>query len=297
MATLDAKTIAGVAVNAGFTGNDLVTAVAIALAESSGRTGAHNTNAATGDNSYGLWQINMIGSMGPARRRLFDISKNDELLQPNTNASAAYKLYKAKGSKFGDWSTYNKGTYKSHVAAATKAVKDNGGKAIAMGTVDPSDKADVNIGPVGFDLPKMPDVGGSITGAVNAFGQNLFKMGASFGGIVIAVVLLILGVIILLREPIARGAKVALGVAENVAPGGKVATKVTKLKVQHAANKTATANAATKVVKAQSASDVTRTASQAAAMNAATKIVRAQTSAAKAAKAAAKTAKTVTDGG
>ena len=37
---------------------------AIAMAESSGDSAALNNNPNTGDLSYGLWQINMIGDMG-----------------------------------------------------------------------------------------------------------------------------------------------------------------------------------------------------------------------------------------
>ena len=53
---------------AGFDGRALRTAFGMVLKESTGRPYAHNQNSSTGDNSYGLFQINMIGSLGPARR-------------------------------------------------------------------------------------------------------------------------------------------------------------------------------------------------------------------------------------
>lgn len=77
---------------AGFRGKNLKTAWAVAMKESTGRPTAYNGNRATGDSSYGLFQINMIGSLGPARREVFDIKSNKELFDPLTNAKAAYHM-------------------------------------------------------------------------------------------------------------------------------------------------------------------------------------------------------------
>lgn len=66
---------------------------AIALRESAGDPTAFNGNTKTGDQSYGLWQINMIGKWGPARRKLFGITINEDLFHPEVNARAAFKLY------------------------------------------------------------------------------------------------------------------------------------------------------------------------------------------------------------
>lgn len=111
------------------------TATAIAWAESSGNAMAHNSNAATGDDSYGLWQINMLGGMGPRRRALFGIKENDDLFDPRTNASAMLKLWMNKGKQFTDWSTYKNGAYKQHMAAAQAAVKNRKGFAEGQGEV------------------------------------------------------------------------------------------------------------------------------------------------------------------
>lgn len=152
MAVLADDKIAGIALNAGFTGNALTIAVAVALGESGGNTQSHNTNAATGDNSYGLWQINMIGSMGPARRRQFGIAKNEDLFDPSTNAKAAHMLWKARGG-FGDWSVYNHGTYLRFMPRATTAVRKNGGAAVVTGSVDPNDPNAVNLNRPDTPLP------------------------------------------------------------------------------------------------------------------------------------------------
>ena len=65
--------IAYYARKAGFSGDLVPVMVAIANAESGRDRLALNPNAATGDESYGLTQINMLGPMGPERRKLFGI--------------------------------------------------------------------------------------------------------------------------------------------------------------------------------------------------------------------------------
>lgn len=86
----------------GFEGKALKTAWAIVKRESSGRPPAHNDNPSTGDNSYGLFQINMIGSLGADRREKFGIEKNSDLLDPIINAKAAYYM-SARGTNFASW--------------------------------------------------------------------------------------------------------------------------------------------------------------------------------------------------
>jgi hypothetical protein len=87
---------------AGFKGNGLRTAYAIAHRESGGRPDAFNPNTSTGDQSYGLFQINMLGGLGPARRQQFGIAKNEDLFNPMVNAKAAFDLSKG-GTDFGAW--------------------------------------------------------------------------------------------------------------------------------------------------------------------------------------------------
>lgn len=117
MALSDSQ-IAGAAKAAGFSGSALAKAVAIALAESSGNPNAHNK--VPPDNSYGLWQINMLGSLGPARRKQFGLSSNSELFNPNTNARAAYAIA-GGGKNFRPWSTYTSGAYLRYMSRANKA--------------------------------------------------------------------------------------------------------------------------------------------------------------------------------
>jgi hypothetical protein len=88
--------------DAGFRGNALRTAYGIAMRESGGRPDAYNGNTGTGDQSYGMFQINMLGSMGPARRRQFGLKKNEDLFDAVTNARAAFQMSKG-GKDFGAW--------------------------------------------------------------------------------------------------------------------------------------------------------------------------------------------------
>jgi len=115
-----ANAIAAVAREAGFEGDELATMVAIAMGESSGNPNAYNPDASTGDKSYGLWQINMLGDMGPERRKWFGISSNEDLLDPLVNARAAKKLYDARGN-FNDWSVYKRGDHRKFIDTAATA--------------------------------------------------------------------------------------------------------------------------------------------------------------------------------
>lgn len=87
----------------GFKGTDLKEAWAVAKKESNGRPLAHNGNANTGDNSWGMFQINMIGELGEDRRKKFGLETNAELLDPVVNASIAY--YMSRGGE--DWSSWH----------------------------------------------------------------------------------------------------------------------------------------------------------------------------------------------
>lgn len=86
----------------GFEGKSLRTAWAVAMKESNGRPRAYNGTASTGDHSYGIFQINMIGSLGDVRREKFGLESNKELFDPVTNAKIAH--YMTRGGE--DWSSW-----------------------------------------------------------------------------------------------------------------------------------------------------------------------------------------------
>jgi hypothetical protein len=93
----------------GFKGKALRTAWAVAMKESNGRPVAHNKTVSTGDNSYGIFQINMIGSLGTNRLALFNkkfgMLKPTELFDPVTNVQVVY--YMTEGGT--DWSSWGLG--------------------------------------------------------------------------------------------------------------------------------------------------------------------------------------------
>lgn len=113
--------IAGYAMEAGFSGQDAVTAVAIALKESGGDANA--LNQVPPDLSYGLWQINMYGLLAGDRRIRWNLASNEDLYLPHHNARAARSLFLARGNKFDDWSVYKNGSYRLVLPLAEAAVK------------------------------------------------------------------------------------------------------------------------------------------------------------------------------
>jgi len=86
----------------GFRGERLREAWGTAMKESTGRPRSHNDNPDTGDNSYGLFQINMIDSLGPARRKQFNLDSNEDLFDPVRNAQIAYFMSN-KGKNWSSW--------------------------------------------------------------------------------------------------------------------------------------------------------------------------------------------------
>jgi len=89
----------------GFEGQDLKEAWAIAKKESNGRPLAFNGNTLTGDNSYGIFQINMINSLGEDRREKFDLDHNADLFNPVKNAQIA--MHMSNGGS--DWTSWHIG--------------------------------------------------------------------------------------------------------------------------------------------------------------------------------------------
>jgi len=130
--------VAAYAYKAGFRGQDLVKIVAIAGRESSWRTGAYNPDRSTGDDSYGLTQINMLGQMGTNRLRSFGISKPEDLYDPEVNMRAARVLFQSSSVPFYHWGPY-KGMdplYNTDMGAATSAVQAAGYATTGDPTVD-----------------------------------------------------------------------------------------------------------------------------------------------------------------
>lgn len=91
-------------------------AYAVAKAESNARPMAHNPKGL--DNSYGMFQINMLGDLGPQRIQkfgdLYGIRKNEDLFDPRKNAQVAAHMSK-KGKDWSSWTTYGTDRYNANL--------------------------------------------------------------------------------------------------------------------------------------------------------------------------------------
>lgn len=92
---------------AGFRGDALVTAVAIALAES-----GCNPNATSAASALGIWQIHAPSHPQYSAACLYD---------PQCNANAAW-VVSSHGTGWGPWTVYSTGSYQSRIPAANAAV-------------------------------------------------------------------------------------------------------------------------------------------------------------------------------
>ncbi|GEO25001.1 hypothetical protein AAC03nite_07860 [Alicyclobacillus acidoterrestris] len=108
MTYLPPAQVAHYAYDAGFRGNSLVTAVAIAGSESS-----FNPSATSPANTcLGLWQINKV----------HDTANPSALYDPSDNAKMAYSI-SDHGTNWRAWSTYTNGSYKKYLSVAKTAAK------------------------------------------------------------------------------------------------------------------------------------------------------------------------------
>jgi hypothetical protein len=121
----------------GFKGEALRHAWAIVMKESRGNPLSHNGNRDTGDNSFGLFQINMVDSLGQDRRDKFSLEYNAQLLNPVVNAKIAYHMSK-QGENWVAWKGVNNSVVKDWLAqfpeAQAKALAKAKARAIGQAT-------------------------------------------------------------------------------------------------------------------------------------------------------------------
>ena len=121
----------------GFKGEALRHAWAIVMKESRGNPLSHNGNRDTGDNSFGLFQINMVDSLGQDRREKFSLEYNAQLLNPVVNAKIAYHMSK-QGENWVAWKGVNNSVVKGWLAqfpeAQAKALAKAKARAIGQAT-------------------------------------------------------------------------------------------------------------------------------------------------------------------
>jgi hypothetical protein len=108
---------AKVASRAGFSGDWLVTAIAVGMAESSCRPDAYLSNGPTkgcpnGSTDRGLWQINGCWHPSVSKSCAYDAQ---------CNANAAYRI-SSGGANWKPWVAYTNGRYKNYLDEARAAV-------------------------------------------------------------------------------------------------------------------------------------------------------------------------------
>jgi hypothetical protein len=98
----------------GFEGKALKTAWAVAKTESNARPLAYNGNRNTGDSSYGIFQINMLGELGIDRKEKFELRSNILLFDPVVNAEITYHMTQG-GENWSSWSSVKTGAIKKWI--------------------------------------------------------------------------------------------------------------------------------------------------------------------------------------
>lgn len=126
------------ALDAGFPSDKAVQMAAIALRESGGDPSAYNGTPP--DDSYGLWQINMYGYLGPARMAEFGLTDKSQLFDPGVNAAAAYQIWGGNDNNLNiAWAIndggFNQDRYERNLGIVQQAVQGSSG---GLGPADSS---------------------------------------------------------------------------------------------------------------------------------------------------------------
>ncbi len=180
--TLSVAEITQVARGAGFSGDNLATAVAVAMAESSGRTSAVSPTGCC----HGLWQINV--NVHPYTKA--------QMQDPAQNAAAAYAISK-QGTNWHPWSAYNNGSYLLYL---TQAKNESKAPSSNTGTTPQQSGGDILI-------DDFTDTVGSIQGITYPIAaakdwisnrDNIFRIVKVLAGGAIAV----LGIKLIVKEPV-----------------------------------------------------------------------------------------------
>lgn len=196
--------IANVMRRAGWPESAIPVGVAIALAESGGNPRAVNTKNRNGSRDYGLFQINTVHG---------SLLKQGDWADPVDNAKMALKVYRDSGSKWRPWATYNSGSYRKFFTS-----KPGGNPTLTVTPPDPDGEKSFAEG-----------LADGMTGtAAPVLGTGLFTLGfigttafwQRFGIALLAVLLIIVGVWIVFRQPLTDLGKGLI----NLTPQGRVAS-------------------------------------------------------------------------
>jgi len=165
---------------------------AIAMAESGGEPRVTDNVNTDGSRDRGLWQIN--SRWHPELWRKYD------LYDPELNAEAAGIVWAKQG--YDAWSVYKSGRYKEFMP-------DRGLGAELKKPVE---------GVAGV----TDNIGNSVRASVNAITETVMKVTLSGGAFILALVLIVMGIIILARKPVAK----VVGAGNPVGKAARVVKKV-----------------------------------------------------------------------
>lgn len=189
--------IAAYARQAGWSGNDLQIAVAVAIAESSGRTDVVNYLGCVG-----LWQV-----FQRVHARAHPLWSTDWLKNPANNAQAAHTIWADAGNSWRPWTTYTSGMYRAYMARARSAVGD--------------------LGNVSADFPGSGPIQTAerATDLINKLRQP--ETWRSIAFIIVGSILVIMALVAMSASP--GRIKIAKKVLTTVVPEGKAASAVAKI--------------------------------------------------------------------
>jgi len=200
-ARLSSAQIASAMRSAGWPENAIPMGVAIALAESGGNPSAVNNSNRNGSRDYGLFQINSVHK---------SLLKQGNWANPVDNARMALKVYRDAGNSWKPWATFNHGSYR-------KFYKANVGSANISG----DGKDDGFWQGAGKGISDVSGAGANIVTSAFTLGyigdQAFWKR---FGIAALAILLIIIGVWIVFRQPIAEAGKGLI----NLTPQGRALT-------------------------------------------------------------------------
>ena len=183
---------------------DVRIGIAIVYAESGGNPTLVYDKNRNGSIDRGLWQINSVHK--PDLSRIFD---------PEYNTEMAAGVYTRAGRKWTPWSAFKNGKYREHLDKANQAnVPASGGTVGGIGGLVSG------LNPFNIANNAMENVTSDIGGTITRIYSSLIMY-------IIALVLFIVGVIIILRNP----ARKAVGAALGAVPAKGIAAKAVKAAV------------------------------------------------------------------
>ena len=111
--------VVGMLVQRGLKRQDAITMAAVMMAESTGDAGVVNNKPHLGALAYGLFQINMYGTLGPDRMKRYGLKSYNDLKNPTKNTDIAVQMFKNEG--YGPWEAYTRGMHTKYMGQATAA--------------------------------------------------------------------------------------------------------------------------------------------------------------------------------